>query len=128
MAVFRKLLRNRKGDIIIPVVDKMCWVPDYTNMKSTNLWGSSSSATVQETGFLVFSVNAWKNGTSITLKMLVNGKQVCITESYKDFNNNNSATLSGMVPVTAGDIVSYTGNNSPNYNYKNAYFVPGKWA
>ena len=59
--------------------------------------------------------------------MFVNNKQVLIDEGRKDFNGNNMSSLSGLIPVSNGDVVKYECSNGPSINYKTAYFISGKW-
>ena len=129
MAVFRKLLKNRKGDIIIPVVDKLRWVPDYSKASSTNLWSSSTSTTITESGFVTTRVCYYKINANCELYIYINGLEVsyCAGEA-RGPNNAVVSSVSGVFPVSVGDIVSYGYTSGASANSKMCKFIPGKWA
>jgi len=127
MAIFRKLLRNRKGDIIIPVVDKLRWVPDYDN--KTDLGGSTTSYTPTKSGWISFSTEAYHSGTGdpqIVFKM--NNVEI-MTLKGATTNNNGVRVIecANTFEVVEGDTFSYVETNVSGHNLRELYFIPGKW-
>lgn len=102
------------------------WVPDYSQMESTNLWSSGNTATMTEDGFVACSASVYKSNANVTVEILVNGS--VISKSAGEARNPNNAVMApiwGLIPVTAGDVVSIDPNGA-SYNYKTCYFIPGK--
>ena len=101
------------------------WSPDYANKSSTNLFSSSTSATMTGNGFIEYEINYYNTSSAPTLTLKINDKSVQIAEGGKDLNNNLATTMSGMRQVSVGDVVTLT--KSGNKNYQRLYFIPGKW-
>ena len=101
------------------------WVPDYSNMSSTNLASQSDTFTIADTGFMQFKLNAWSQ-SPVQLTLSINGKTI-FDETFEPRTSNSlcQGTISGVIPVTNGDVVSFS--KSGSWNNHEAHFIPGKW-
>ena len=126
MAVFRKLLRNRKGDIIIPVVDKLRWVPDYSKAETLSL-NSNGSATIAsgKCGWVVYYYYGYSVNQNHELYIKVNNQNV-FSQTQEAPAPNSARAIQGrcMFPVSGGDVITQSGSSAG----KSAVFIPGKWA
>lgn len=106
------------------------WVPDYAQKSSTNIFSSGNSYTVTQDGFMQYALNAYRLGSSVapTATIKINDEAIIIAESYRDYDNNMVTGASGVLPVSNGDTISLTFTGGPTVNYKQGYFIPGKWA
>lgn len=105
------------------------WAPDYAQKSTTNLLASSTSATVQEDGFINYNLNYYKTGSSpTTVRLNINNKEVDRAEGEKDMNNNLASVCAGTLPVSKGDVISVTTTGSNvGMNARQVFFIPGKW-
>lgn len=103
------------------------WVPDYTNESTTNLWGSSETATITNTGFIYYAADYWSTQPK-KLYIRINNKIIDYADGLKDLNNNYVAVAAGTAPVSAGDVVKIDRSDGAfNLNSKTLRFIPGKW-
>lgn len=128
MGIFKKLLKNGKGDTIIPVVDRYKWVPDYSRMSDTNLWGNSVTTNIENDGFVYVWGNYYLVNANCEVHIRVNNK--IIMSEATEARGPNSAVVcnaSGVIPVSAGDVVSITYSSGASPNRRICQFIPGKW-
>lgn len=97
------------------------WMPDYDNQVSI---GKIQSYTATKTGWVVVSYYGYATSGTYTANVKVNNK-LANSVSVEAPAPNGARAAQGhiMIPVDAGDIVTFP--NSGNAN--TSYFVPGKW-
>ena len=106
------------------------WTPDYANIGTTNLVQDSWTINAQDNGFIVVSVQGYGTAGDIELYIIINNKNI--------WHLRGSAVGTGAgvkvidvdktIQCSAGDVIQFSYKNIGGYNYKTAYFVPGKWA
>lgn len=102
-------------------------MPDYSNVDSTNLWGSGKTTTITENGFVACNINGYKINSTSDINIQANG--VIVARGSGEARNPNNAVqtfTSAVIPVSSGDVISCDFDGA-NINYKTCYFIPGKW-
>lgn len=103
------------------------WVPDYSNAGSTNLWGSSTTTTITDTGFVACTINGFGVNTTSNINIQANG--LIVARGTGEARNPNNAVQTfayAVIPVSSGDIISCNFGGA-SVNCKTCYFIPGKW-
>ena len=94
------------------------WIPDYSN-KGSNILSGSTPITISQDGFICYRLKRY--GSDKDAELSINGQLMTANCA----SSNAIADTSGVLPVCAGDVVSFAYNSDTGGNY--ICFVPGRW-
>ena len=101
------------------------WVPDYDNKISI---GTGNPYTAIETGWISFSTEAYSTGSDPVLEFRINGQKIAELRGASTNNNGIKIIDHSMVfEITSGDTFSYAWSYVTDFNFRQGYFIPGKW-
>ena len=95
------------------------WVPDYSNMSSTNLIsGNQMTVTISDTGFICVGLITYGNNDECSLS--INGNKMMSGTA----GTSGYGQASGVLPITSGDVITLDYDTDvPHF----MHFIPGKW-